>query len=66
MNKNIAGQIQSVKDDLQKLKDVKEYICLNFEAKKSECDYVLDIIAGVCDRKESELIRLNGLALQEI
>jgi hypothetical protein len=66
MNKNIKGQIESVKESLVKLKEVKEYVRLNFEAKASECDYVLDTIAGVCDRKESELLRLKGEALQNI
>lgn len=59
LKRNLQEQLKSRKEELQKLKDCKEYISNNFEAKRSETDAVLDIIAQVIDRKEEEITELK-------
>lgn len=61
--RSIKSQIESEKDALRKLAEVKEYIRRNFEATQRECDAVLDVIAQVCDRREQRVIDLQGKLL---
>lgn len=57
--RNIKSQIAAREAELKQLQDCKMYIWNNFEAKQSEVDGVLDIIAQVIDRKEAEIRSLK-------
>lgn len=56
---NLEKQIAAKKEELKKLTDCKNYIWNNFQATRKECDTVLDIIAQVIDRKETEIHELK-------
>lgn len=56
---NLKKQITAKREELKKLTNCKNYIWNNFEATRSECDAVLDIIAQVIDRKETEIHKIK-------
>ena len=53
-------RLETKKAELEKLKKCKDYIWNNFEATQEECDSVLDIIAQVIDRKETEIKNIKS------
>lgn len=59
LKRDLQKQLQARKEELQRLKDCKEYMINNFEAEQSECDTVLDIIARVINRKEKQIAELK-------
>lgn len=59
VRRNLQKQLRAREEELQRLKDCKEYMRNNFEAKQSECDAVLDVIAQVIDRKEKQIAELK-------
>jgi hypothetical protein len=60
---NLQKQIQIKQAELNKLKEVEQYIYNNFEATSAEQDKIFDVITQCKDRKESKILELKAKLL---
>lgn len=63
---NYKRQIEHEREELAKLREVKEYIRANFCATTAECDAIFDVIAQVADKRETHIKELKEAIISAI